>query len=104
MIPGTGLLAACVPGMFDTWMLLLRDYGTLRLEEVLAPGLPLADGETRRIAAGLAAGLAHAHGHGLVHRDLKPANVLFDEERRPKIGDFGSVLAAGLVTSLAPIT
>jgi gamma-glutamyltranspeptidase / glutathione hydrolase len=28
-----------VPGMFDTWMLLLRDYGTLRLEEVLAPAI-----------------------------------------------------------------
>ena len=28
IIPGTGLLAACVPGMFDTWMMLLRDYGT----------------------------------------------------------------------------
>ena len=30
MVPGTGLLAACVPGTFETWMLLLRDYGTLR--------------------------------------------------------------------------
>ena len=30
IVPGTGLLAACVPGMFDTWMLLLRDYGTMR--------------------------------------------------------------------------
>jgi gamma-glutamyltranspeptidase/glutathione hydrolase len=39
MIPGTGLLAACVPGMFDTWMLLLRDYGTLRPEDVLAPAI-----------------------------------------------------------------
>src|SRR6187200_2707410 len=28
MVPGTGLLAACVPGTFETWMLLLRDYGT----------------------------------------------------------------------------
>jgi gamma-glutamyltranspeptidase / glutathione hydrolase len=36
MMPGTGLLAACVPGMFDTWMLLLRDYGTMRLSDVLA--------------------------------------------------------------------
>src|SRR5713101_4827772 len=33
MVPGSGLLAACVPGMFETWMLLLRDYGTLRSEE-----------------------------------------------------------------------
>jgi gamma-glutamyltranspeptidase/glutathione hydrolase len=36
MVPGTGLLAACVPGMFDTWMILLRDYGTMRLTDVLA--------------------------------------------------------------------
>ena len=59
------------------------------LEETLMPNLPLPDGETHRIAAGLAAGLGHAHAHGLVHRDLKPANVLFDEVRRPKIADFG---------------
>lgn len=39
MVPGTGLLAACVPGMFDAWMLLLRDYGTLRLADVLAPAI-----------------------------------------------------------------
>jgi gamma-glutamyltranspeptidase/glutathione hydrolase len=39
MVPGTGLLAACVPGMFDTWMLLLRDYGTLRLADVLSPAI-----------------------------------------------------------------
>jgi gamma-glutamyltranspeptidase/glutathione hydrolase len=39
MVPGTGLLAACVPGMFDTWMLLLRDYGTLRPEDVLSPAI-----------------------------------------------------------------
>src|SRR5437879_4462133 len=37
MIPGTGLLAAAVPGMFDTWMLLLRDYGTMSPADVLAP-------------------------------------------------------------------
>ena len=37
----------------------------------------------------MAAGLAHAHGRGLVHRDLKPANVLFDSEGRAKIADFG---------------
>ncbi|HSV21676.1 MAG TPA: gamma-glutamyltransferase family protein [Xanthobacteraceae bacterium] len=39
MVPGTGLLAACVPGMFDTWMTLLRDYGTMRLADVLAPAI-----------------------------------------------------------------
>src|SRR5579863_9897567 len=31
LVPGTGLLAATVPGAFDGWMRLLRDYGTLPL-------------------------------------------------------------------------
>jgi serine/threonine-protein kinase len=60
------------------------------LEGRLAHG-PLPADETHRIAEGVAAGLAHLHSRGLVHRDLKPANVLFDEEGRPKLGDFGLV-------------
>ena len=60
------------------------------LEDRLAHG-PLPGDETHRVAAGVAAGLAHLHARGLVHRDLKPANVLFDEEGRPKLGDFGLV-------------
>jgi gamma-glutamyltranspeptidase / glutathione hydrolase len=42
LIPGTGLLAACIPGTFDTWMTLLRDYGTMRLSEVLSPAIDYA--------------------------------------------------------------
>ena len=42
IVPGTGLLAACVPGMFDTWMLLLRDYGTMRPSDVLTPAISYA--------------------------------------------------------------
>ena len=34
-VPGTGLLPAVVPGAFDAWMLLLRDYGVLRLRDVV---------------------------------------------------------------------
>lgn len=34
LVPGTGMLAACVPGAFDGWMLLLRDFGTWRLADV----------------------------------------------------------------------
>lgn len=57
MVPGTGLLAACVPGTFEAWMLLLRDYGTLRLRDVLEPaiayarhGYPLVERATATIA------------------------------------------------------
>jgi gamma-glutamyltranspeptidase/glutathione hydrolase len=35
LVPGTGPLAAAVPGAFDAWMTLLRDYGTQPLEKVL---------------------------------------------------------------------
>ncbi len=34
-MPGTGLLAACVPGAFGGWLLLLEEFGTWRLEDVL---------------------------------------------------------------------
>jgi eukaryotic-like serine/threonine-protein kinase len=65
------------------------------LEERLADGRPLDDGEALRISTEIAAGLAHAHGRGLVHRDLKPANVLFDAEDRAKIADFGIARMGG---------
>ena len=42
IIPGTGLLAACIPGTFETFMLVLRDYGTMRLRDVLEPALGYA--------------------------------------------------------------
>jgi gamma-glutamyltranspeptidase/glutathione hydrolase len=43
-IPGTGLLAACVPGAFGGWLLLLEQFGTRPLEEVLAYAIGYADG------------------------------------------------------------
>ena len=42
LIPGSGLLCAVVPGAFDAWMLLLKDYGTMSLSEVLKPAIEYA--------------------------------------------------------------
>ncbi|MDP6787437.1 MAG: gamma-glutamyltransferase family protein [Rhodospirillales bacterium] len=42
LVLGSGLLAAVVPGAFDAWMVLLRDYGTLRLADVLEPAIGFA--------------------------------------------------------------
>ncbi|MEI7592352.1 MAG: PASTA domain-containing protein [Actinomycetes bacterium] len=52
-------------------------------QRVLSPAQALVIGlESAR-------GLAYAHRQGFVHRDIKPANVLFDEEARLRIADFG---------------
>src|ERR671934_1478881 len=59
------------------------------LAERLPEGAALQEDETRSVATDVAAGLAHAHEHGVIHRDLKPGNVLFDAEGRAKGTDFG---------------
>src|SRR5690348_9218308 len=43
LVPGTGLLAAVVPGAFDGWLTLLRDFGTLALGDVLRYAIGYAD-------------------------------------------------------------
>ncbi|GGP38174.1 gamma-glutamyltransferase [Streptomyces abikoensis] len=43
LVPGTGPLAAAVPGAFDAWMLLLRDHGTKSLREVLGHAIGYAE-------------------------------------------------------------
>jgi gamma-glutamyltranspeptidase / glutathione hydrolase len=56
LVPGTGLLAACVPGAFDGWLLLLRNFGTWRLDDLLEfaigyaqDGFPVVPGMTATI-------------------------------------------------------
>jgi gamma-glutamyltranspeptidase / glutathione hydrolase len=58
LVPGSGLLAACVPGAFGAWMMLLREYGTFRLRDVMgyaigyaARGYPLVPGISWGIAS-----------------------------------------------------
>ncbi|MEW2247972.1 gamma-glutamyltransferase [Streptomyces sp. NPDC006975] len=43
LVPGTGPLAAAVPGAFDAWMVLLRDHGTKSLADVLKYAIGYAD-------------------------------------------------------------
>lgn len=42
LVPGTGLLAACVPGAFDAWMTLLDRFGTMTVAEVIQPAIGYA--------------------------------------------------------------
>ncbi len=43
LVPGSGLLAACVPGAFGAWLLLLREYGRLPLRDVLGYAIGYAE-------------------------------------------------------------
>ncbi|MEU7302821.1 gamma-glutamyltransferase [Streptomyces sp. NPDC007206] len=43
LVPGTGPLAAAVPGAFDAWLLLLRDHGTKSLDDVLKYAIGYAE-------------------------------------------------------------
>ncbi len=43
LIPGTGLLPACVPSAFGGWMRLLQEFGSLPLRDVMSPAIELAD-------------------------------------------------------------
>ncbi|XHM68565.1 gamma-glutamyltransferase family protein [Streptomyces nigra] len=66
LVPGTGPLAAAVPGAFDAWMVLLRDHGTLAPAHVLAYAVHYAE-----------------HGHAPVERvgeTVETVRELFETE------------------------
>src|SRR5680860_394812 len=43
LVPGTGVLAACVPGSFGAWLLLLRELGTWRLADIMELAIGYAE-------------------------------------------------------------
>src|SRR2546429_769969 len=65
----------------------LLSGGSLR--DLLDRGQLLSPAQCARVGVEAARGLEHAHRRGLVHRDVKPANLLFDEEGRLRVADFG---------------
>jgi hypothetical protein len=81
-----------------------RDGAHVFIAMELLEGRPLdvvlrekADGvgfeASRPIVEGLCAGLAYAHGRGVVHCDLKPANVFVEASGGVKLLDFGIATA-----------
>ena len=68
------------------------------LRAMLDEGVVLSPSQTIGLGLQACRGLHYAHGEGLVHRDITPANLLFDEQGRLRIADFGlakAIAAAG---------
>ena len=73
----------------DEPYLVLEYLGGGSLRDLLDRDVRLSHAQAAMLGAEVAQGLAYAHVRGLVHRDVKPANLLFDEEGRVRIADFG---------------
>jgi serine/threonine protein kinase/beta-lactam-binding protein with PASTA domain len=69
--------------------LVLEYLGGGSLRDLLDRGDRLSHSQAAHLGTEVAQGLAYAHARGLVHRDIKPANLLFDEEGRVRVADFG---------------
>jgi serine/threonine-protein kinase len=52
-------------------------------------GQPLESDAIVQLVERVASALDAAHSRGLVHRDIKPSNILFDEQGRAFLADFG---------------
>jgi serine/threonine-protein kinase len=69
--------------------LVLEYLGGGSLRDLLDNGRRLSLSQAVAVGVQAAEGLAYAHGRGFVHRDVKPANLVFDEDGRLRIADFG---------------
>ncbi|MBV14534.1 MAG: hypothetical protein CL505_05625 [Actinobacteria bacterium] len=73
---------------------LVTEYlGGGSLRSILASGRTLSPSQVLVLALDACRGLDHAHSKGLVHRDVKPANLLFGDDGRLRIADFGLAAA-----------
>ena len=59
------------------------------LEDYLKQSGTIPVSEAMEIFHEMVIGLLHAHNKGVLHCDLKPANILLDQDRKPRLADFG---------------
>jgi serine/threonine protein kinase len=65
---------------------------------------PLTVPDACEVARQAAAGLAHAHGRGVVHRDIKPSNLMITADGTVKVLDLGLALCADAFAGTGQLT
>lgn len=65
------------------------------LKRIIKEYAPLPQRKVLEVSIQCARALAYAHKQGLVHRDVKPHNILFTDDGRVKLSDFGIAAAVG---------
>ncbi len=90
LVPGSGLLAACVPAALGAWFAVLERFGTLPLEEVMAPAigyarhgfpvLPVLSRVLGEVAASWAEAWPTTSAHWLHHGVPAPSSRLRNEQ------------------------
>ncbi|MGH9110897.1 MAG: protein kinase domain-containing protein [Acidimicrobiales bacterium] len=73
----------------DTPFLVTEYLSGGSLRAVLDTGHLLTPAQALVVGLETARALDHAHRQGFVHRDVKPANVLFGDDARLRVADFG---------------
>jgi len=86
----------------DGPFLVLEYLGGGSLRDLLDRGHRLTPSQAVLVGLEAARGLDYAHRRGLVHRDVKPANLLFDDDGRLAIADFGIARALAEATWTEP--
>jgi serine/threonine-protein kinase len=76
-------------GQGDVPYLVTEYLGGGSLRSMLDLGRRLTNAQALLVGVEAARGLEYASRRGFVHRDIKPANLLFDEDGRLRIADFG---------------
>jgi eukaryotic-like serine/threonine-protein kinase len=65
------------------------------LKRIIRDWAPLPEAKVVDVAVQCCRALSYAHRNGIVHRDVKPHNILFTDDGRAKLSDFGIAAAVG---------
>ena len=85
------------------WFIAMEHMAGRALNEIAAQQR-FSDEEIARLAAQICDALDYAHERGVVHRDVKPHNILFTQDGRPKITDFGiATMASSSLTQTGSV-